>query len=733
MINILTQTSSNPTFINVLQKRLELSGDKKAFTFLQNEGNISLTFSELDRKIRRVAAYLQQQNLKGERALLLYPPGLDYIIGYFGCLYAGVIAVPVYPPDSSRLKKTLPRIQSIIKDSGAKIALSSQKILNDVNDWKNELINDEIIDFGNIFDLRWIATDNLKEKNENNWINPNLSSDFTAYLQYTSGSTGTPKGVIINHTNLVHNTNMIFSGFNMNEDTEGVIWLPIYHDMGLIGGILEPIFSGSHCTIMSPIDFLKRPFRWLQTISDIKDVPVASGGPNFAFELCLRATNPKKAAELDLSNWDIAFSGAEPIRAETINNFAEKFSVSGFQKKSFYPCYGLAEGTLIVSGCNHETEPVEISIDKEELKRNKIIEVAGVEENGVAFISSGSQILDGKIEIVDPETKELCRENEVGEIWASSPSNAQGYYNRPDLSKETFQAFISDSNEGSFLRTGDLGFMKNGKLFVTGRLKDLVIVNGSNHYPQDIEETVETANKLLRPGSTAAFSVDVNNEEKLIVVQEARAKQNVDWEDVVNDVRNEVFDVHNIHAYDIVLIKPHTIFKTSSGKIRRRDTKNAYLDDKLEIIYQSNNVNKEENTNDVSGVSVEEISENKNFSNNELVELISNRISKIINLPTSKIDVTQPFVSYGIDSAKAVGLVGEIEDYVRKPLAATLLWDYPTIQKLADHLAGNSSKKIEENNETKTNGTTKEFIDEVKELTEEEAEEMLLKKLGIDK
>lgn len=731
MINILTQINSNPTFVDVLQKRLELSGDKKAFTFLQSEGNISLTFFELDRKIRRVAAFLQQQNLKGERALLLYPPGLDYIIGYFGCLYAGVIAVPVYPPDSSRLKKTLPRIQSIIKDSGAKIALSSQNILDDVDDWKNELIKDETFDLGNIFDLKWIATDNLEEKNEDDWINPNLSADFTAYLQYTSGSTGTPKGVIINHTNLVHNTNMIFSGFNMSEDTEGVIWLPIYHDMGLIGGILEPIFSGSHCSIMSPIDFLKRPFRWLQTISDIKDVPVASGGPNFAFELCFRATNPQKAAELDLSNWDIAFSGAEPIRAETINKFSEKFSVSGFKKKSFYPCYGLAEGTLIVSGCNHETEPVEISIDKEELKKNKVLEVADIEASGLAFISSGSQLLDGKIEIVNPDTKALCPENEVGEIWALSPSNAQGYYKHPELSEETFQAFTSDSNEGPFLRTGDLGFMQNGKLFVTGRLKDLVIVNGSNHYPQDIEETVETANKLLRPGSTAAFSVDIDNEEKLVVVQEARAKQNVNWGNVVKDIRNEVFEVHNIHAYDIVLIKPHTIFKTSSGKIRRRDTKNAYLDKKLEIIFQSNNLSRE-NDKDELEIEVPKNNDEQSFNNKELVETISNRISKSINLPVSKIDINQPFVSYGIDSAKAIGLVGEIEEYLGRKLAATLLWDYPTIQKLADYLAGNSSKKIEENKETKTNGTNKEFIDEVKELTEEEAEALLMKKLGLD-
>ncbi len=707
---IIESFNYSPTFVDILEKQIEISGNKKAFTFLTNNGNDIYTFAELGTRIRRLASLLQKYNLQGERALLLYPPGMEYIIGYFACLYAGVIAVPVYPPDPSRLNKTLPRLQSIVIDAKAKIALSTQNIVDDVEKWKqmlsgHKLDNDLSTNFEQIksnssrfdalFNLQWIATDNITETLEEQWKFPDINQNSIAYLQYTSGSTGTPKGVIINHENLLHNTNMIFSGFGLNtHDYEGVIWLPIYHDMGLIGGILEPIFSGFHCTLLSPLDFLKRPLRWLQIISDKKDKDIVSGGPNFAYDLCLRATTPQKRETLNLSNWKVAFTGAEPVRAETINEFSKAFKVSGFQKRAFYPCYGLAEGTLIVSGGKQEEEPIELTIDKEELKKNKAVIVEKENPNKIDFVSSGREILDGKIRIVNPETKSLCEEGEIGEVWASSKSNAQGYWGKPEVTEETFKAFIADTDDGPFMRTGDLGFKKDNELYITGRLKDLIIIRGSNHYPQDIEFTVENSNKLLRPGSTAAFSVDVAGEEQLVVVAEARAKKNVDWHKVISEIKNAIFDVHNIIPYAIVLIQPKTIFKTSSGKIRRNATKDAYLKNELEIVYDSRRENVVDNNN-VDITTEEEIASTQNsIELSNYYNLLKSKIAKLKNIQKDQIDIKKPFAEFGIDSAKAVGMVGELEEELNTTLPATLLWDYPSIEKLSLHLANlNKDKK----------------------------------------
>lgn len=577
----LFQIGSNPnlTFIDIVKKRAEITPDQKVFTFLNSEGNDILTFSELDDRISKLASYLAEQNLRGERALLLYPPGIDYIIGFFACLYAGVIAVPVYPPDPSRIGKTLPRLQSIAQDASAKVALSTDVIMNQLDEWKVEIGNNPNSSFdieSSIFNLKWIAT-NKTENFSNKLSHLKYSSNDIAYLQYTSGSTGIPKGVIITHSNIVHNAWMIFNSFNLTDNFEGVIWLPIYHDMGLVGGILEPIFGGFHSTLMSPIDFLKRPFRWLQTISDIaKEKLVVSGGPNFAFDLAIRSTNPTKTSEIDLTNWVVAFNGAEPVRSETIDKFAETFGSAGFKKEAFFPCYGLAEATLIVSGGDREHIPVVVNVDKNKIKSNIVQEVTKDFKENIKLVGSGVSILENKILIVDPESRMVCADNEIGEIWTASESIANGYWGREDLSQEIFKAYTKDSKEGPFLRTGDLGFKISGELYITGRLKDLIIIRGSNHYPQDIEQTVEISNKLLRPSSNAAFSVDINGEEQLVVVQEARAKQNVNWSEVVEEIKTAIFKSHDILPAAIILIKPKTIFKTSSGKIRRNDCKIAF-------------------------------------------------------------------------------------------------------------------------------------------------------------
>ena len=678
------------TLVELLLNRSDKLGDAKAFTFLNDDGTTDIiSYAELDRRAKVIAARLIDKNLTSERALLLFPPGLDYICGYFGCLYAGVIAVPVYPPDPPRLKKTLPRLQSILQDSKAKIALTTTGVLTQVDEWKNDKELSEVLSGDDEYSLgkiEWMATDNY-DLQIDNLILPNVKADDIAYLQYTSGSTGNPKGVIITHENLLYNSVMIKDGFGMYTEHEGVIWLPIYHDMGLIGGILQPLFSSFHTTLMSPVYFLKRPLRWLQIISDIKDKPVVSGGPNFAYDLCIKAASPNKVEKLDLSNWEVAFSGAEPVRSVTIEEFSNIFAPAGFKRSAFYPCYGLAEATLIVSGVNRTDIPKVCKLNKLALRENKI-KFEENNENAQELVSCGTRLLEEEIAIVNPETLEKLNENEIGEIWVKGKNVAKGYWENKEVTEEIFNAFTSNTNEGPFLRTGDLGFLKDGELYVTGRLKDMIIIDGTNHYPQDIELTVERANNLLRPSSGAVFSVEVENKERLVVVHEARAKKNVDWQTVITDIISAVSENHNIQTYAVVLIQPKTIFKTSSGKIQRRATKKAYLKGELEIIAEwklgDKKVESPVKDTKVETPKQEPVSKDVNEIRNWLVE----KLAKTLTINKNSLDTDEPFTNFGIDSTKAVKFVGDLENQFNVDLPSTLLWEYPTINKLANYISG---------------------------------------------
>ncbi|MCB9220139.1 MAG: AMP-binding protein [Ignavibacteriales bacterium] len=727
-------------FFDVLITRAEKNPDGKAFTFLDNGEKSSFTYSELDLKIRRLAAYLQQKNLKGERALLLYPPGFDYIIGYFACLYSGIIAVPVYPPDPTTMEKSLPRLEIIAKDSDAKIALSTNSVIKEITDWQKQSydINSNKPDskiigiLNDLFAIEWLSTDTFNEAIEDIWTYPDIRSSDIAYLQYTSGSTGDPKGVMITHRNLIHNTKLIYYGFDINKtEHEGVIWLPIYHDMGLVGGILEPILAGFHCTLLSPVDFLKRPLKWLSLISEINDKPVVSGGPNFAYDLCLKATNPTKREELNLSNWRIAFTGAEPVRTETILQFNEAFKISGFKKEAFYPCYGLAEGTLIVSGGSVNKFPTIVYIDKKELKNNKVVKVAN-DENAFKIVSCGSHILDSVIRIVDPESKQECSENEIGEIWTMSSSNAVGYWRKKEQSDYTFNAYTIENKQGPFLRTGDLGFILGGELFITGRLKDLIIIRGNNHYPQDIEISVEQSNNLLRPGRVAAFSIDVNDEEQLVIVQEARSKPNVDWDKVCDDIRKAVLSDHSVVPYSIVLIRAKTIMLTSSGKIMRRAARDSYLNSTLDVIHEWNS-SKIGSLHSQKTNILEKDAEKIQLPLDEhiIANLIMQKMAEKLKIDPSGINKNLPFTDYGLDSAKSLLLIGELENITNIHLETTVLWNYPTINKLSKFIAS----EIDTERSTPSQGaiqTEDNFIDRVNELSEEEAEKLLLQKLNSD-
>ncbi len=559
--------------VDLLRHRAAHQGADRAFSYLVDGENEEQTISyhELDRQARAIAAWLQARNLSGERALLLYPAGLEFIAAFFGCLYAGVVAVPAYPP---RRNRSMNRIEAIVEDAEAKVALT----LSSVFDRNADMVNST----PDLARLQWLCTDTLSDGAEKTWLPPDVHGDTLAFLQYTSGSTGTPKGVMLSHANLIHNSALICYAFEHTRSGVGVFWLPSYHDMGLIGGILQPMYYGRPNVLMSPMSFLQRPFRWLQAIS--KHRGTVSGGPNFAYELCVQKVTPEQRDSLDLSTWTLAFNGAEPIRSETLEQFAKMFEPCGFRREAFYPCYGLAESTLIVSGGLKAKPPVVRSFDAEALENNRATEVLGDEEGGRELVGCGGSLLDQRVLIVDPETQTRVPDDRIGEIWVSGPSVAQGYWRRPEESKHTFDAHLQDTGEGPFLRTGDLGFLLDDELFVTGRLKDLIIIRGLNHYPQDIERTVEQSHPSLRASSGAACTVEIDGRERLVIVQEIERRKDQEAPAMFEAIRRAVAAEHDLQAEAIVLLAAGSIPKTSSGKIQRHACRQGFLDGSLESV-----------------------------------------------------------------------------------------------------------------------------------------------------
>lgn len=563
------------TLVDLLSYRSQHQPEQTAYTFLHNGETEAgrLTYRELDQQARAIAAHLQNLKVANFRALLLYPPGLEFISAFFGCLYAKVIAVPAYPP---RRNQNTSRLQAIVANAQATVGLTTTSQLGS--------IESRFVENPHLSELHWLTTDNIASDWAQEWQKPSMNSDTLAFLQYTSGSTGNPKGVMVSHGNLLHNSVLIHQCFGHSPNSQGVIWLPPYHDMGLIGGVLQPLYGGFSVTLMSPVDFLQKPIRWLQTISHYK--ATTSGGPNFAYDLCVRKIKPEQRESLDLSSWEVAFTGAEPIRAETLERFAATFEPYGFRKEAFYPCYGMAETTLIVSGGLKTVPPVIQNVDGIALEQNQVVAVAAQQNGSRTLIGCGQNGSDLTIAIVDPDTLTQRSVDNVGEIWVSGPSVAQGYWNQPEETEQTFHAYLADTGEGPFLRTGDLGFIRDGELFITGRIKDVIIIRGQNHYPQDIEMTVEKSHPALRPNCGAAFTVEVKDSERLVIVQEVERSylRKLNVNEVVENIRQAVTAQHSLEVYATVLVKTGSIPKTSSGKIRRQACRAEFLTGSLNVV-----------------------------------------------------------------------------------------------------------------------------------------------------
>jgi natural product biosynthesis luciferase-like monooxygenase protein len=569
-----SSAGNHQTLADILQYRAVHQPEKIAYTFLADgeteEG--SLTFAQLDQRARLIAATMQACAQPGDRALLVYHAGIEYVAAFFGCLYAGIIAVPAYPP---RPNGNLDRLLAIVNDCQAKVILGSSDVVRQLLLKLPQLTEPET--------LKWIETESLAELAPGaveSWRKPELRSESIAFLQYTSGSTAAPKGVMVSYANLAHNQQIMAEAFGANESTVFVSWLPIYHDMGLIGFIFPTIFCGARCVFMAPAAFLRQPAAWLRAISKYK--ATISAGPNFAFDLCVNKINTE-SENLDLSSLEALINGAEPIRTSSMLQFMKVFEPCGLRRGAIRAAYGLAEATLMVSTRGIDESALK-NFDRAALEQGRAIEVMNIDGDSRFLVSCG--VSRNRIAIVDPETLRICEAGQTGEIWVASPIVAQGYWNNPHATESTFQGQMAGTDERPFLRTGDLGFLHQEQLFVTGRSKDLIIINGRNLYPQDIELTVEQSHSALRSGFGAAFSIEVECVERLIVVYEIERSRirRLNFEEVALGIREAVAMRHEAEVHAIAFLKPGNIPKTSSGKIQRSLCRKKYLAGELDVI-----------------------------------------------------------------------------------------------------------------------------------------------------
>jgi acyl-CoA synthetase (AMP-forming)/AMP-acid ligase II len=555
--------------VELLRQRGEHQGDRLAYCFRDSMADQlqQLNYRQLDSQARAIAVAISQRVKPGERVVLLYPPGLEFISAFFGCLYAGVVAVPAYPP---RRNQHLAKFMAIVDNAQPGLIITSLEL------WQREAwATKEPLDR-----LRWLVTDTIDPAGAEQWQPPLIHSADLAFLQYTSGSTGQPKGVMVSHGNLMHNSQLIYRYFGHSPHSQGVIWLPSYHDMGLIGGVIQPLYGGFPVTLMSPLDFLQRPLRWLQAISDHQ--ATTSGAPNFAYELCVHKVSSAQLATLDLSSWQVAFTGAEPVRAETLERFSHKFAACGFNRDAFYPCYGMAETTLIVTGGQRQAWPQIRAVDSGALERHQV-QPAILGQHQRQLVSCG-HCVGQKVVIVDPQSLEPLVDGQVGEVWILGASVAQGYWRQPALTAQVFCAY--QDQEGPFLRTGDLGFISAGELYVTGRLKDMMIIRGQNHYPQDIELTVERSHPALRAWGGAAFAIEWDGQECPIVIHEIERSylRQLPATEIIDAIRQAVAAEHGLALGAIALLKTGSIPKTSSGKIQRYACRSGFQSGSLQVV-----------------------------------------------------------------------------------------------------------------------------------------------------
>lgn len=683
MLNSFTPPST--TIVDRLRHRAEHQGPQVAFTFLVDgeDEEVKLTYEQLDRRCQAIAAELQARGMEGERALLLFPPGLDFIAAFFGCLYAGVVAVPAYPP---RRNRNMVRIQAIADDAQAKVALTVAEVY--------ERMVPMLEETPGLKTIEWVNVDQVEDKQSALWMPPPITGETLAFLQYTSGSTGTPKGVMLSHGNMIHNSDIISYAFEHTRSVRTAFWLPMYHDMGLIGGVLQPMQIGQPNVLMSPMAFLQQPYRWLRAIS--KYQCNISGGPNFAYELCVQKITPEQREKLDLSSWELAFNGAEPVRPDTLERFAKMFEPCGFRREAFYPCYGMAEATLIISGGMKKSPPIIQAVDGYSLDRHQVVDADPDDDGARLIVGCGNTLPDQRILIVDPDTFEKKPADEVGEVWVSGPSIAKGYWRNPEATETIFHAYTSDTHEGPFLRTGDLGFMQNGELFITGRLKDMLIIRGVNRYPQDIEHTVQQCHDLMDGMTAAAVMAEVADRERLIVIAEAPRAKRKDLTDIIAAIRKEVAIEHEVSVDAVALIRRGSIPKTSSGKIQRHACREHFLThtlpvlerwvawDEVQVSEEIQRVKLRRAQLEAARADAEGLAVSDPLVRQRTVQMVIDKVREIAKDRARQIDPETDILELDLDSLERMEIIASIEDYYGARFPDDILPSMRTVAQVAD-------------------------------------------------
>jgi amino acid adenylation domain-containing protein/non-ribosomal peptide synthase protein (TIGR01720 family) len=673
-------TANITTLLDLLREQSIRRPTDTAYTFIANNfiDERNIVFYELDKKARSIASALQQAGLAGERAILLFGPGLDYIAAFFGCIYAGATAIPAFPPRPNRNND---RLISIIQDCRPAAVLTCARIL--------ERSKKALVGSQGASSTTWLATDCVDIDQADSWQSPDLDPEDLAYLQYTSGSTAEPKGVMVTHQNVISNLAYINHGFGHTSESVSLTWLPHFHDMGLVDGILEPLYKGFRGVLMSPGSFLQRPSFWLEAITHYR--VTHTGGPNFAYDLCVRRVTQEQRSRLDLNSWRVAYNGSEPVRKEVLDQFTTFFEPAGFRRAAFYPAYGLAEATLKVSGGNSDEPFVACRVDRRALEDHQVRVTSTDSAYSTVLVGSGKAAWGTDVRIVSPNSHAECPPSQIGEIWVRGPGVAAGYWERPAESKQVFGAYTED-DQGPFLRTGDLGFIAQGELFVTGRLKDLIILRGRNIYPQDVEQTAGLSHSGLRSGSAAAFSIDVGGEERLAVVQEIEhrsrpSSQEPPFQEMIEAIRRALSEVHEVQAHAIILVSPGATPKTSSGKTRRRACRELFLEGALESLAEwvmpANQVAEElsEEQSEETGLDSYDLA-----NRSAIARWLMKRIAVKSGVNPSAINSDSPLSAYGLDSLASVGIVHDIESKFGVRLTMSALLSDETIDWLSSEI-----------------------------------------------
>jgi len=692
-------------------------------TFLDDFGGVeTLSGRELIARCESLADDLRGVADPGDRILLAYPAGLDFVVGFLACVRADLIPVPISYP---KPRRTLSRYQTIVDDCDAKLALTVQKTLDVID--PSTLSGVTFVTETTVGDAKFDS--GLAAFSHDLELPPPGNRERILFLQYTSGSTSHPKGVCVTYGNLIANLRAISDGYQIEQipisERVVVSWLPAYHDMGLVGIILASLVHDAHAVLMSPTGFLQKPAKWLQAITDFgARVTVA---PCFGYRWAANKIDPREESLFDLSHLAIAGCGAEPIDPQVLRDFSDRFGRYHFDHRAFYPCYGLAESTLMVSGTDRTLRfhgeivgPVTCSISRRQLRDGKVVPPSD-ERDCVEVVSSGVMATATMVKIIDPETHCTCPDDRVGEIYVHSQSVAAGYWNRPDATKTTFQVKLAD-DPSFYLRTGDLGFIRVGQLYVTGRLKDVLIVRGQNHYPEDIERTVQQASDFLAEGRGTVFMSEPP-EERLVVLHEvARNFQHQQAETLVRKIRLAIAAEHDLAVDEICLLRTHSMPRTSSGKVQRFRSRELYESNEIKYVatWQHHETLDPSLFPDIQPLLRRE--DARGAIQHQIETTLLGWLARERGLSPDLIDTTTSFAEFGIDSLMAVELSRQMEGWLGQPLSPVLAWSYPNIGKLSQHLASVVMPEVHGHNDDDEENLLEDLLDEVEGLDDDEVQ-----------